>query len=128
MIVIDQIVEYPAAMTTDKGLPGTRWSHLFSTLAGPEGERELLAFAERIGLYWRWIQKPGKPNVHFDCTPYMRKKAVLAGALTVQSRLYARAKLAGPEALATYLAAPEHIRLDIQPPAPLLSYTEFELG
>lgn len=104
MIVIDQLIIYPAEMTTDKGLPGRHWCHLFSSLPGEAGSKELLAFAERIELKWRWLQHAGKPTEHFDCTRSMRYRAILAGAVMVDSRLYAEAQHAGPKALAAYLA------------------------
>jgi hypothetical protein len=113
MIVVDEIVEYPASMTTAKGLPGRHWCHMFSSLPGEAGTKELLAFAERIDLRLRWLQHEGRPTEHFDLTRWARLVAIKAGAIEVSSREYARARLAGPEALAAYLASlmPEKSRL-----------------
>lgn len=105
MIVIDALTAYPADMTTDKGLPGRHWCHLWSTLPGAEGSRELAAFATRIGLKPAWLQHRGQENrEHYDCTRWMRLAAIKAGAVEVDGYAYARARLAGPEALAAYLA------------------------
>ena len=105
MIVVDEIVEYPAAMTTDKGLPGRHWCHLQSTDQTAVGERELLAFGRRIGMQARWLQYPGMPGrVHFDLTPIKRAEAVEAGAIEIAGYAYTRARLTGPAALAEYVA------------------------
>ena len=106
MIVIDALTTYPADLTTAKGLPGRHWCHLWSTLPGADGSRELAAFAQRIGLKPAWLQQRGQDNrEHYDCTRWMRLAAIKAGAVEVDAYAYARARLAGPEALALYLAA-----------------------
>lgn len=102
MIVVDQIVTYPAAMTTDKGLPGQDWCHLMSTLDGPAGERELIAFGDQIGLMRSWLQY--KTRVHYDLTPRLRTRALQGGAISVDAAAFTRARLAGPDAVTAYLA------------------------
>jgi uncharacterized protein DUF4031 len=102
VIVVDQIVTYPAAMTTDKGLPGRDWCHLMSSLDGPAGERELIAFGDEIGLMRSWLQY--KTRVHYDLTPKLRTRALQGGAISVDTAAFARARMAGPESLAAYLA------------------------
>ena len=78
MIVVDDL--FDTAWADKKKWPYAQSCHLVSDQPGEAGERELMAFAERIGLYWRWIQKPGTVHVHFDLTPRMRARAVSEGA------------------------------------------------
>lgn len=77
-IVVDDL--FDTTWADKKKWPYSQSCHLMSDQPGEPGERELLAFAQRIGLYWRWIQHPGKPTCHFDLTPRMRAKAVAEGA------------------------------------------------
>ena len=39
---------------------------MLSTLPGEEGHEELMAFATKIGMNHRWLQKVGQPDEHFD--------------------------------------------------------------
>jgi hypothetical protein len=100
MILVDDIVEYPAKMTTDKGLPGRHWCHMISTLADlVAAESELREMAIRIGMGAHWIQHQGKPTIHYDLTPSLRARAVRAGALEVNAYEFARARLNGRAAV-----------------------------
>jgi len=72
MIVVDAIVEYPAEMTTAKGLPGRFWCHLFCTDESPSGEDQLIAFGARIGMQRRWLQHAGKPGSLILVLPGLR--------------------------------------------------------
>lgn len=56
------------------------WSHLLSDLPGAEGQAELLAFAERLGVGARWIQNEGTATEHFDLREPMRQRALELGA------------------------------------------------
>lgn len=106
MIVVDDIVEYPSSMTTERGLPGRFWCHMQSTdNQTPAGEAELRTLAMKLRCRESWIQKPGLPNrVHFDLTPKMRAKAVALGAVEVNLQEFTRARLSGPDSLASYIA------------------------
>ena len=57
-----------------------RTCHCFSD----QGEDELRAFAQRIGLPTRWLQRRTVP--HFDLTRGMRARAVAAGAIELADR------------------------------------------
>lgn len=57
--------------------------HLMSTLNGKEGTRELIEFAERIGLNARRIQKRGTRHEHFDVWGDKIARARAAGAKDV---------------------------------------------
>ena len=46
---------------------------------------ELLAMADTIGLKRKWIRCLGKPEEHFDVSEGMRFKALIAGAIPVES-------------------------------------------
>ncbi len=59
------------------------WSHLLSDLPGEAGRRELLAFAERLGIEARWIQNPGTAREHFDVTEPTRQRALALGAVPI---------------------------------------------
>ncbi len=60
------------------------WSHLLSDLPGDDGRRELLAFADRLGLEARWIQKAGTATEHFDVTEPTRQRALALGAVPIR--------------------------------------------
>jgi hypothetical protein len=60
------------------------WSHLLSDLPGDEGQRELVAFAERLGLDRAWLQNAGTATEHFDITEPTRQRALLAGAVPIR--------------------------------------------
>lgn len=60
------------------------WSHLLSDLPGPEGQRELLDFADRLGLEARWIQNAGTHTEHFDITEPTRQRALALGAVPIR--------------------------------------------
>ena len=62
-----------AARATRDWLPagvrrGDRMYHLLSDIPGPEGARELRAFALPLGFRERWVQYPGSYREHFDVT------------------------------------------------------------
>jgi hypothetical protein len=59
--------------------PGGVACHLVSD----ESERELLDFAQGIGIPLRWYQIGALSAPHFDLSPSWRKKAIAAGAVTV---------------------------------------------
>ena len=59
------------------------WSHLLSDLPGEDGHDELLAFAGRLGLEARWIQKEGTTTEHFDVTEPTRQRALALGAVPI---------------------------------------------
>ncbi|KAB2807894.1 DUF4031 domain-containing protein [Pimelobacter simplex] len=60
------------------------WSHLLSDLPGAAGHRELLDFADRLGIEARWIQKPGTAREHFDVTEPTRQRALALGAVPIR--------------------------------------------
>lgn len=66
--------------------PGGVACHMMSD----ESESELLDFAERLRLPLRWYQARSAVP-HFDLSPGWRKKAVAAGAITVDRRGFAEA-------------------------------------
>jgi hypothetical protein len=100
MIVVDDIVEYPARMTTEKGLPGRHWCHMSSTLTDlAAAEIELRDMAVRIGMRAHSIQHQGRPTIHYDLTPPLRDRAVRAGAVEVSAYEFARARLNGQDAV-----------------------------
>lgn len=71
------------------------WSHLLSDLPGEEGQRELIAFAERLGMDPRWIQNEGTTTEHFDVREPMRQRALALGAVPIRyGREVARITLA----------------------------------
>lgn len=75
------------------------WSHLLSDLPGAEGTRELLAFAEQLGVDPRWIQNEGTATEHFDLREPMRQRALALGAVPVRyGREVARITIAKREA------------------------------
>jgi hypothetical protein len=59
------------------------WSHLLSSLPGPSGTAELLAFAARMGLEARWLQNPGRHTEHFDLPEPRRIQALELGAVPI---------------------------------------------
>ncbi|WP_082605785.1 DUF4031 domain-containing protein [Nocardioides sp. Root190] len=59
------------------------WSHLLSDLPGEAGQRELVAFAERLGMEARWIQNEGTATEHFDLREPMRQRALELGATPI---------------------------------------------
>lgn len=54
------------------------WSHLFA-----DTQRELLDFADRLGLHESWIQHPDTHRVHFDLIENKRIKALQMGAVPI---------------------------------------------
>ncbi|SRR5690348_2196914 len=62
-----------AARATRDWLPagvrrGDRMYHMLSDAPGPNGARELRAFALSLGFRERWVQYPGSYREHFDVT------------------------------------------------------------
>lgn len=60
------------------------WSHLLSDLPGADGQAELLAFADRLGVERRWIQNEGTATEHFDLREPMRQRALALGATPIR--------------------------------------------
>lgn len=65
---------------TFRGKP-IRTAHLVSTLVGPDGTAELIAFATSIGMREAWIQHRGEPREHFDLMGSRCGVAILRGAV-----------------------------------------------
>lgn len=65
-----------------KGSRRMRMSHLYSI---PPDDKELILFAESIGLKPEWFQHSTTLN-HFDVSVKMRLKAIAAGATPVTAR------------------------------------------
>jgi hypothetical protein len=59
--------------------PGGVACHLLSD----ESEHELLAFAQGLRIPLRWYQVAPLSAPHFDLSPSWRKRAIAAGAVTV---------------------------------------------
>jgi hypothetical protein len=57
---------------------GANWSHLQA-----DTHEELMAFADRLGLNPKWIQKPGTVIEHFDVTDTVRRRAIELGAVEI---------------------------------------------
>jgi Protein of unknown function (DUF4031) len=70
-VLVDPLREYP-----DSGLPVTRWCHMVSD----DGDHELHAFAARLGIPRRRFQ-----GDHYDLHPGLRERAVMLGALEVDT-------------------------------------------
>ena len=72
-----------------------RWSHLF---AFPRDTAKLLEFGLKIGLRREWLQAAGTPDVHFDVTDDIRRRAIQAGAMpiTVRQAVLLRRQARGP--------------------------------
>ena len=60
---------------------GDRMYHMLSDIPGPEGARELRAFARSLGFRERWVQYPGTYREHFDVTE-RDARVILAGGAT----------------------------------------------
>lgn len=56
-------------------------AHLVSTLVGPEGTAELIAFATSLGMKESWIQHRGEPREHFDLMGSKCGLAIRRGAV-----------------------------------------------
>lgn len=54
--------------------------HLLSDIPGPEGERELRAFAIPLGFRERWVQYPHSYREHFDVTEHDAATILARGA------------------------------------------------
>ena len=80
MTVYVDDMQRPARVGTVEGL----WSHLLSDLPGVEGQVELVAFAEALGLDRAWLQNAGTPTEHFDITEPTRQRALRAGAVPIR--------------------------------------------
>lgn len=86
MIVVDPL--FSTARFTKPSTPrcfkNTQACHMMSTLEGKAGTVELVAFARRIGLKEKWIQRRGTALEHFDLTEKRRSAALAAGAYEVR--------------------------------------------
>ena len=63
-------------------------AHLFSTIPGPAGTAELIAFAKSIGFRERWIQDRGTHREHFDLIgegPIKRAREAGAKEVTIRA-------------------------------------------
>lgn len=56
-----------------------RWSHLMA-----DTDKELNAFASRLGLRQAWAQYPGTWKSHYDVTDSVRVKALRLGAIPLR--------------------------------------------
>lgn len=92
MIVVDAL--FPTPHADRRKWPYSHACHMSSDLLGIDGERELVAFAEKLGLKPAWIQHQGRDTVHFDLTPAKRVQAIKLGATEVDAVAFARARLA----------------------------------
>ena len=77
------------------------WSHLLSDLPGVDGQRELVAFAVRLGLEPAWLQNAGTPTEHFDVTEPTRQQALRSGATPIRYGRAVAALIATKRAAAT---------------------------
>lgn len=48
---------------------------------------ELLAFAEKIGVHRKWLQRKGTVDEHFDISLTMKQRALLNGARQITQRM-----------------------------------------
>ena len=90
MICFDNPVTRTPRAGRRRGKP-TITAHLFSTLPGPGGTAELIAFAKSIGFLPRWIQERGTYKEHFDLIgegPIRRARE--AGAKEVDRRSFGK--------------------------------------
>lgn len=79
MIVIDTALDWGGAFNR-------RWgpsAHLMSDLFGDEGTRELVAFAEALGIPPMALQHPGTSREHFDLAGPWLEAARAAGATAI---------------------------------------------
>jgi hypothetical protein len=72
MIVVDPLFDFPGPRGH------TRWCHMGSTDASPEGLEELHAVARKIGLKREWYQDK-RWHKHYDIVPSRRADAVRKG-------------------------------------------------
>jgi hypothetical protein len=79
VIVVDGAIAYGDALNKRMGDS----CHMCSDLVGAEGTAELVAFAKRIGMREKWLQRPGTRHEHFDLFGARRGRAVAAGAREV---------------------------------------------
>ena len=79
MIVIDEPLDWGGAFNR-------RWcpsAHLMSDLDGEAGTRELVAFAEALGIPRAALQHPGTAREHFDLAGPWLQAAREAGATVI---------------------------------------------
>lgn len=75
MIVVDKVQNW-----------GHRYGascHMMSDVIGEEGQKELIAFAVRIGLKPNWLQNKGTETEHFDLFGSRIERALKAGAVQI---------------------------------------------
>lgn len=84
------IVIHAALATRDWRGPGVRRGermyHILSDVIGPDGSRELRAFAVRCGMRPEWVQYPGTYREHFDAPGRALDQLLTAGARLVTTR------------------------------------------
>jgi hypothetical protein len=73
----------PATVPNGSRLVTSKWSHLMCDTTGPEGTRELISFAVRLGMRPAWIQYRGTAKEHFDLTEGKRWQAIRLGAVQI---------------------------------------------
>jgi len=61
-----------------------------SDLSGVQGQNELMAFARKIGLNSKWLQKSGQYNEHFDLFGSMMFKARTWGAKEISRKAFGK--------------------------------------
>lgn len=79
MTVYIDDMQRPARVRNGTGFVTGTWSHLMA-----DTTEELVAFAKRIGMNPRWIQKAGTPIEHFDVTEPRRQHALRLGAVAIR--------------------------------------------
>lgn len=96
--MVDELKTWPG-----KGVPGYfGGDHLSCHLTTDGPLEELHVFAERIGMKRAWFQARSTP--HYDLTPRLRERALLAGAAFVPAREQARARMAQKRAASPRVA------------------------
>lgn len=75
--------------------------HMLSDIPGPEGARELRAFALKLGFRERWVQYPGSYREHFDVTERDAQAILARGGVQLLSNRELGALLAAKRAFLT---------------------------
>lgn len=101
MILIDHLFDTTpfTHSHTPKCFRNTLASHMISSLPGPDGTKELLVFASRLGLRPSWLQHPGTYREHFDLVKSRYRRALQLGARLVTTGELVEAELAKKQAL-----------------------------
>lgn len=101
MILIDHLFDTTPYTHphTPKCFRNTLASHMISSLPGPSGTHELLAFASLLGLCPSWLQHPGTYREHFDLVQSKHRRALALGAKLVDVEELVEVELAKRRAL-----------------------------